>query len=87
MHGRGAFTGRCYLCGEPCGHTYCHEHRWAAKHLAMPYRRDTKPAPSMEEVTALIDQLREADRTIAAQERKLDAWRNHPRLTLVKTAA
>ena len=60
---RGIFTGRCYLCGEMCGRTYCHEHKWAAGQLAVPDR----PDPS-DETIALIN-------IIERQEQKLEAWR------------
>ena len=30
---RGPYTGRCYLCGAPCGSWLCAEHAWAAEDL------------------------------------------------------
>jgi hypothetical protein len=75
MTGRGTFTGRCYLCGEHCGHTYCHEHKWCAAHLSVPYRRDIIAAPTLQEFAHLTEELTLAERTIRNQERKLQAWR------------
>lgn len=69
---RGQFTGLCYLCGIPCGNTYCAEHKWAAQHLDMPYRRDALPAPTLEEVGELVQLL-------TSSERKLNAWRRRAR--------
>lgn len=86
MSSRGMFTGRCYLCGVVCGRTYCQEHKWAATHLAMPYRRDHIHTPTLEEVVRLVEELNTANRTIAKQERTLQAWRRRSRIRLVKAA-
>lgn len=65
---RGLFQGRCYICGVVVGRTYCAEHRDLARYLAMPDRRDTITAPSLEDIDILSDLLED-------RERKLDGWR------------
>lgn len=55
-----------------CGRTYCHEHKWAATYLAMPYRRDLIPVPTVQELGAIAGQLSSA-------ERRLQAWRRTSR--------
>lgn len=86
-NGRGVFIGRCYICGEYCGFTYCHEHKWCAQYLGLPYRRDVAEPILDKRIEELMRAVERQAEVIKVQQRELqkvaktnqviiDGWRS-----------
>lgn len=89
------FTGLCYVCGVKCYRTYCHEHKWAAKQLGLPDRKDQPDqGPRVQDLYRLMGVIEERDATIselqsqlAQRDKLLDAWRSRATVTPIRKAA